>query len=246
MNSIMSDQKDNFIDIRVNTSCHYCIAYKKDIKRLEEKIKEIKPLKDTIAKHKQTIIKHEQTIINLKSKIAKHEHTIDRHEQPITNLNAKIVKLEERLDKKDQEEKEKTDEFVSAEICVQYEQIILKDLFGKNECKYTLNKLISKEIKLNEIQTEKWNKYYEELKDNDLLNIHKYINKIKICRNKNLQYKPSQYTYDEAKEHILAYIKTMRAKEETKNKYIKVSDFIISKIDKVFKKEKGKRSMEID
>lgn len=241
MNSVMSDQKDNFIDIRVNTSCHYCIAYKEDIKRLEEKIKEIKPLKDTIAKH-------EQTIANLRVKIAKHEHTIDKHEQSIINLNAKIVKLEERLDKKDQDEKEKTDEFVSAEICVQYEQIILKDLFGKNECKYTLNKLISKEIKLNENQTDKWNKYHEELKNNDLLNIHKYIIQIKRGRNKSAhyQYKPSQYTCDEAKEHILAYIKTMRAKEETKNKYIKVSDFIISKIDKVFKKEKGKRSMEID
>jgi uncharacterized coiled-coil protein SlyX len=184
----------------------------------------------------------------LKEKITKHEKTI-------TKLNINVEILTNRLDKKDKEEKETFEKFISAEICVEYEQLILKNLFTKEDLKnnkYTLNNLINltkdkkiNDLKLSSIQTDKWNQYYKELEDNKLLNINLYIAKIKDGRNKSAheKYKPSYYTFDEAKNHIFSYIETLDIKEETKMGYKKVGNFLISKIEKKFRKNK---SMEIE
>lgn len=181
---------------------------------------------------------------------------IIKHEKTINALDVKVQDLTDRLNKKELEENKRLEKFISAEICIEYEQSILRNIFMKDDLKdnkYTLNKLINltikgkiNEIKLTSTQTDKWNKYYKHLEDNKLVNIHTYLKNIKNGRNKSAHecYKPSEYTKEEAEKYIISYIESFDEDNETKNKYKRVVNFLISKINKKFKK--GKRSMKVD
>lgn len=206
----------------------------KDLVNLYDENKELKIKIQTLTDNNLNLNKTNEKLLEdirqLKLENNELKQLIKNHENTIKSQNDRISILEDYVNNQKKENLERLQKCVSAELCIEYENYILNDIFGIT--KYKLYQLLNDEIKLTPEQTTKWNKYYEELKLHNLLYINEYMKLLTKDRNElsHEPYKPSNFTKDELKNYIYSYIKSFPDGKDVEDKYIYVVDYMMTKV----------------